>query len=556
MIKLASNILYTILIATLVAVAGFFVATLLPLPGNAEVKIVKSGSMEPAIPTGSVVVIAPARAYVVGDVITFGEDSPREVPTTHRIVAVEGVGERAVYTTKGDANEEPDVAPVAAREVIGRVWLHVPYAGFVLDFARKPMGFALLIGLPALLIIFDELLTIWGEVRRLRGKTRGEKSSRPSLPGYPQTFPPDFSAAPTHSGGVLNDIRIVRSERPPQHYPARKLVMGLVASIGLMGGTAFGHIGATVSYLGDIERSLGNILGAGIWTDPNDPQNIVLNEFLPNPDDEANGLNFGDDGSNMPFGEWVELYNNGDAPMNIFGWYITDASGGGGNTHAFITGTTTNTGDTIIPAHGWIVVYMNKPTLNNTGDTIALYTNLNVEVDAYTYDNPSDFCENEPTPGNQNNGSGSGTPGNGPDADCPQNQVAENKSYARIPDGTGAFVDPIPTPGTQNIADEPVQTFAPFTVVEEGDTPPADEADTPAATDVPEAPQDPQEQTPEQTPTPEVLGVEETLPVGEQDSAPAEDPAPTDELKDEALAEEETPEETGTEGELPSEQQS
>lgn len=239
--KVIANTLYTVLIATLLVVAGFFLATLLPLPGKIEVKIVQSGSMEPAIPTGSVVVIAPSSAYAVGDVITFGKDSARDVPTTHRIAEVTDTG----FITKGDANEERDVNPVPAGDVIGKVYLHVPYAGFVLDFARKPLGFALLIGLPALLIIFDELFTIIGEVGKLR--RRKEKKQQPTE---------------IRQSTTMHDIRVVRTERPVQHYPARKLVMGLVGAVGLIGGVGFGHIGSTVSYLGDIERSLGNMLGA------------------------------------------------------------------------------------------------------------------------------------------------------------------------------------------------------------------------------------------------------------------------------------------------------
>src|SRR3989344_970785 len=185
---------------------------------------------------------------------------------------------------------------------------------------------------------------------------------------------------------------------------------------------------------------------------------IVLNEFLPNPDTSAGGLNFGDDNDSKPLGEWIELYNKGDVAQDIAGWFMTDASGGVGNTHAVIGPSNTNTGSTIIAAGGWLVVYMNKQTLNNSSaEEIHLYTATStggVEVDSYAYNNPSDFCENDPTPGGSNaTSSPSGTPGPPPNSDCSQNQVAPNKSYARIPDGIGAWVDPIPTPGAPNILD-------------------------------------------------------------------------------------------------------
>src|SRR3989344_3460661 len=94
---------------------------------------------------------------------------------------------------------------------------------------------------------------------------------------------------------------------------------------------------STGAYFADIETSAGNVFQAGVWVDPQSPFNIVLNEFLPNPDTSANGLNFGNDASNMPLGEWVELYNNGNAPIDVNGWYMTDASGGVGETNAFLT---------------------------------------------------------------------------------------------------------------------------------------------------------------------------------------------------------------------------
>lgn len=187
-----------------------------------------------------------------------------------------------------------------------------------------------------------------------------------------------------------------------------------------------------------------------------DPADIVLNEYLPNPDPTAGGMNFGDDNDSKPLGEWIELYNKGPVAQDIAGWYITDASGGVGNTHAVIDDTTTNTGDTIILAGGWLVIFTNKPSLNNTGDEIYLYpVGSTTAVDVTSYNDPSSDCENDPTQGTGNVDTGqTGTPGNGPNADCVANQVAPNKSYARIPDGTGGWIDPIPTPGSPNTLEE------------------------------------------------------------------------------------------------------
>lgn len=298
----------------------------------------------------------------------------------------------------------------------------------------------------------------------------------------------------------------------------------------------------TNSAYGDTETSVGNIFQAGVWggisTEP-DPFDIVLNEFLPNPDSTANGLNFGDDNDSNPLGEWVELYNKGDVAQDLAGWYLEDASGGGGNTQAVISGSNTDTGGTIIAVHGWLVVFMNKTTLNNTGDEIHLFTPTDVEVDSVVYDDPSNACELPPTPGDENSTSTpTGTPDNSPNADCIANQVAPNKSYARIPDGTGAWIDPIPTPGAPNILDEESAEA----LGQSGGGAEAAAAEPELEVEVSNEPleiTEPASSTPSNEPEFEVEVSDEPLEVVEPtpEPAPTEDPAP-----EETVEEEPTPE--------------
>ncbi len=172
--RTVGKIAYIAFVVALVGVAGVFLASLLPIPGNIELKIVKSGSMEPTIKTGAVVIVKPLaiESYQVGDIVTFGEDTTRQIPTTHRIVSVETVENRIAFMTKGDANEEADPQQVPADEVIGKVIFNVPFAGYILDFARQPLGFALLIGIPAGIVIIDESFRIFGEIKKMRAKKR------------------------------------------------------------------------------------------------------------------------------------------------------------------------------------------------------------------------------------------------------------------------------------------------------------------------------------------------------------------------------------------------
>src|SRR3989344_7570939 len=88
------KILYRTFYVAIIVIVAFLLIALFPIKGNYQIKIVKSGSMEPSIKTGSVVVIKPSVSYTVGDVVTFGKDTKTDIPTTHRIVstrAVEGV---------------------------------------------------------------------------------------------------------------------------------------------------------------------------------------------------------------------------------------------------------------------------------------------------------------------------------------------------------------------------------------------------------------------------------------------------------------------------------
>jgi signal peptidase I len=294
--KAFTTILNTLLVVVLLVVAGLFFATLAPLPGNIEAKIVQSGSMEPSIPVGALVVIKPFENYAVGQVITFGEDTRTKIPTTHRIESVRHEGGVTYYKTRGDANEEADSRETLHGEVIGRVVVSVPYVGFVLDFAREPLGFALLIGLPALIIIFDELFNIVAEVRKLR---RAAPTSRSRVAGEKTVWPESVSARDTgdprtfssvqpgvaKNPNVFEDIRVVYTRRRVSDdmfvrrplAQAGKAFLSAFALLGISGTLLLGNVGSTVSYFNDLERSLSNLLRAGVWgLDVPPPEPLLL----------------------------------------------------------------------------------------------------------------------------------------------------------------------------------------------------------------------------------------------------------------------------------------
>ena len=175
---------YALIVIGAVVFTLLFVGTKIDLLGY-EVKVVKSGSMEPAINVGGIVVVAAAQSYKVGDIITFGADTWRRIPVTHRIVEVVPTGMTTSYRTKGDANEEPDNKLVRHGDIIGKVAFDLPFVGYAINFARTPIGFILLVGIPALLIVLDESANIVWEFHKYRFRRRKTKNKASlTLPKY------------------------------------------------------------------------------------------------------------------------------------------------------------------------------------------------------------------------------------------------------------------------------------------------------------------------------------------------------------------------------------
>lgn len=158
--------LYYILFAAFVAVVLLLVGTLVPFAGY-QARVVATGSMAPTMPIGSAVFIRAQGSYKPGDIITF-QRAGENMPTTHRIISDSAEGGVVYYATRGDANSGNDQRSVAQNEVLGRVFLSVPYLGFVIDFLRKPLGFVALVGLPAALVIWEEGRKVFAAFREKR----------------------------------------------------------------------------------------------------------------------------------------------------------------------------------------------------------------------------------------------------------------------------------------------------------------------------------------------------------------------------------------------------
>lgn len=105
--------------------------------------VVISGSMEPTIPVGSVVLtrIVKATEIVPGEVVTTDRSRERGL-VTHRVVSVTPMTAGTVQLVlRGDANSVDDPEPYLVSEV-GRYVAHVPALGGFAMQLRTPSGIA------------------------------------------------------------------------------------------------------------------------------------------------------------------------------------------------------------------------------------------------------------------------------------------------------------------------------------------------------------------------------------------------------------------------------
>lgn len=123
---------------------------------------VMTGSMEPTIPTNSVIVthaVEPGEIGV-GDVISYFSRDPalNGAVNTHRVMEVSTDGDTIIFETRGDANNANDLYPPSADEIIGKVVFSSHFLGVVVRLISNPLVFFPLILLPLLIVLILNLV--------------------------------------------------------------------------------------------------------------------------------------------------------------------------------------------------------------------------------------------------------------------------------------------------------------------------------------------------------------------------------------------------------------
>jgi signal peptidase I len=114
--------------ASLALVLSLVVWSVLPLLAGWTPRVILSGSMEPRIHVGDIVVTRtiPAANLTKGQVITVKDPDHPAKTRTHRLLSREADG---TLVTKGDANRDADSSRVSVDDVLGLGVIRVPYVG-------------------------------------------------------------------------------------------------------------------------------------------------------------------------------------------------------------------------------------------------------------------------------------------------------------------------------------------------------------------------------------------------------------------------------------------
>ncbi|MCR6623002.1 MAG: signal peptidase I [archaeon YNP-LCB-024-027] len=127
---------YIALIALAIIISrGIYYATGFILNVPTPFLVVASGSMEPTLNVGDVIIIRGVNPedLKVGDIIVFNPPQPyyNGVPWVHRIISIQKIGNEIYFRTRGDANAYPDPFTLTKSNIVGVMIGKIPYLGLI-----------------------------------------------------------------------------------------------------------------------------------------------------------------------------------------------------------------------------------------------------------------------------------------------------------------------------------------------------------------------------------------------------------------------------------------
>lgn len=230
-------------------IAAVLIGSLVPIDNNYRFLFVQSGSMEPSVPVGSMVLVAPQVQYQIGDIVTFSSSNkdPDKL-VTHRISGFSDQVFGLLYETKGDANKTIDPAPLEAERIKGRVLITMPYVGYLLNGVKTPYGFILAVIVPSTILIYEELKRIYKAFKDYLKNIKRRESNQETI------------VLQREDEQLLQSIQRLKEEHISFAIPA------VVA--GILFGMGFAFVGFTHGFFSDTEKSGGVFISAANFPSP------------------------------------------------------------------------------------------------------------------------------------------------------------------------------------------------------------------------------------------------------------------------------------------------
>ncbi len=284
MLKKTLSILEWVLFIGLIFILFISVSPLLPLQGMPRTYVVATGSMEPTIKAGSIIVTNTMKLDDLkpGEIITFKNPENPEQVITHRIASVV-TKNPLVVKTKGDNNQQADGWEISGEDILGKHIISLPYLGRVANFIRQPAGFGLVVVLPALIIIVKQIFNIKKGIEEEIEKRANQVNEKKEDVKLPIVF------------------------------------FVFLTSLSFLSTWQITHAAFT-----DTVQVSGVSFSTGDWTeasnllqtptpmptnDPAEPRDVVINEVYYQ-------------GTSSE--EWIEIYNNSSQSFDLKDWTLTD----------------------------------------------------------------------------------------------------------------------------------------------------------------------------------------------------------------------------------------
>jgi signal peptidase I len=180
--------LATLALVIVAGVAWFYFAPT-TIGGQSRYVVTSGISMEPRFHTGDLAIVRPAANYRVGEIVAYWSTLLHTV-VLHRIIAKDGNS----YEFKGDNNHFIDPVRPTRSELLGKLWIHVPHLGRVLEMLHTKVAAALLCAVVGLLILFGVKDDRRRRRRRRKGAAGSGRRGIPIVNSPPHKRPFNFGA--------------------------------------------------------------------------------------------------------------------------------------------------------------------------------------------------------------------------------------------------------------------------------------------------------------------------------------------------------------------------